>query len=501
MYPQFPLPLVCFSRRALLALCLILLIVPYCQADDQDTSLRLNQSIDLNASQQERQILQEEDYLQGERPELTVNGKTYTIRHHVSDVGRALYVSIQQKQWPAVVHFLEEYLTFDDADPMLVAYARGTLARQRGNMEEAEAQFRKLLEIRPDFVLGQLELARVLFESRQDAESATAFQQIARTLDPADARQQGVLTTVDSFLKAVDRRQSWQGSLSLGPIWSDNLNNTSESYTCIAYFQSICWFKRETPQAISGRGLDYEFTLNRRFAVSGHHGLFTRSLIYGQSYKDHATYNESELSTRFGYSYHDRRNQLSLAPSFQLSRYGNDSVYDAWGLHGEWQRYLSARVMVKLQADYQDQNYRQDRLADQYDGEVWSAYATAWYAFPGDWTLFGGLDWSEKAAEVDQNAYHQVGARLGLAKTFNRYLNAVVFSSVRKREHDAYSPLLEETRQDTIQNYSLILRSPALALYGFEPSLTLKHRHVKSNVDWLYSYERNSVSLKFEKRF
>ncbi|ODN66113.1 porin family protein [Methylophaga muralis] len=502
MLPELRLTFVSSRRLTIVAVLFIsLLATQNGWADDKDTSLRLNQSIDLQSNEQERQILKDEDYLKGERPTLTIDGKTYTIKHDVNDVGRALYMSIQQKQWPAVIYFLDEYQTFANADPMLIAYAQGSLARLQGNMQQAEAEFKTLLDIKPDFMLGQLELARVLFENRKDAESEAMFQQIAQSLNPADARQQGVLTTVDSFLQAVDKRQAWQGSIALGPTWSDNLNQTSESYSCLFFYGSVCLFERATPEAVKSHGVDYELTLNKRFALSGHHGLFFRSLWFGQSYKDHSIYNESQLSTQFGYSYHDMRNQYSLAPSFEFVRYGNDSLYGAAGLHGEWLHYLTDKVMFKLEADYKDQQYRKDILADQYDGGIWSSYATAWYGLPNNWTLFGGLDWTRKTAEVEQNAYEQIGVRAGVAKNFNEHINAVLFVSLREREHDAFNALLDEQRKDFEQNYTVILRFPTLAVYGLEPNLTFKHRKVQSNVDWLYSYDSNSVSLKLEKRF
>ena len=470
-------------------------------ANEQDTSLRLNQSIDLQANKNEQNILKNEDYFKGERPALTIDGQTHTVKHEESDVGRALYISIQQRQWPTVVYFLQEYRTFTNPDPMLLAYAQGSLARIRGDMVQAEAEFRMLLDIKPGFLLGQLELARVLFENRKDADSEATFKQISQTLSSADARQQGVLSTVDSFLSAVDQRQSWQASVAVGPTWADNLNQTSESYTCLLYHGAVCLYERATPEAIEAHGLDYELTLNKRFALSGHHGLFSRTLLFGQNYKDHSTYNESQLNTQFGYSYHDRRNQYSIAPLFEFARYGNDSLYGAWGLHGEWLHYLTDKVMFKLEADYKDQKYRKEKIAAQYNGNIWSNYATVWYALPHNWTLFGGVDWTKKEADIKQNAYQQIGARAGVAKTFNRHINAVFFASVRERKHNAYSALFEEQRKDTEQNYTLIVRFPSLSLYGVEPSLTLKHSKVDSNVDWLYSYDKNTVSLKLEKRF
>lgn len=33
------------------------------------------------------------------------------------------------------------------------------------------------------------------------------------------------------------------------------------------------------------------------------------------------------------------------------------------------------------------------------------------------------------------------------------------------------------------------------------PSLTVKYSKVQSNIDWLYSYDKNSISLKLERQF
>ncbi|MNJ42490.1 RNA polymerase sigma factor [compost metagenome] len=51
------------------------------------------------------------------------------------------------------------------------------------------------------------------------------------------------------------------------------------------------------------------------------------------------------------------------------------------------------------------------------------------------------------------------------------------------------------------QNYTFILRAPRLAVQDIVPSLTVKYNKVESNIDWLYSYDKNSISLKLEKQF
>lgn len=77
----------------------------------------------------------------------------------------------------------------------------------------------------------------------------------------------------------------------------------------------------------------------------------------------------------------------------------------------------------------------------------------------------------------------------------------MLFASWRTRQYDAYSALLDDRRHEEEQGYTFIVRAPGLAFHDLVPSLTFKYNKVNSNVDWLYSWERNSVSLKLEKQF
>ena len=144
--------------------------------------------------------------------------------------------------------------------------------------------------------------------------------------------------TVDSFIQALDHREDWQGSLAIGPTWSDNLNQSSESVVTYRYVtaEETIVVKRSLPKAVSAHGQNFEATLNRRMAISGHHGMFVRSLLYGQAYEKESMYNESTLISNAGYSYHDASNQYAIGPSYEFSTIGSDAMYSAWGLRGEW---------------------------------------------------------------------------------------------------------------------------------------------------------------------
>jgi len=467
---------------------------------DLDTQLRLNQSIEQQNNSKESELLKDEDYLPGKRPELILDGKAYPVGHNANDLGRALYVSIKQKQWSAVVYFLDEYQTLSDADPLLLAYAKGALARIQGNMKQAVIEYRQLLNLNPGFLPGQLELARVLFEDHQDKEAEIVFTQIAAKLDPDNAQQAGVNRTVESFLTALDQRNDWSASVALGAVWNDNLNQSSESRTCLLLYQGQCIYERNIPDAISATGLDYELTLNKYTPVTGHNGLYSRALLYGKSYDDYPDYNESTLVAQLGYRYQDLDDQIQFSPSFEFSAYGNEAMYSALGLHGEWTRRFSNKQMLKLQGDYKELRYKKQNY-ERYNGPSYSANATMWHVLPNSWTLFGGIDGLDRQADDKPYGYLQLGVRLGVSKSFSDTLNTTFFTSFREQTYKAYSNILGAKRNDHESSYTLILKSPTLSILGFTPNLTIKHTNINSNVDWLYSRENNQVSLKLEKNF
>jgi len=126
---------------------------PVLQAADLDTQLRINQNIERQSNRQIQQLLKDEDYQQ-QHPKLVIAGKPYAVKHNASDLGRALYTSVKDKNWSAVQYFLDQYQSLNNPDPMLLAYAKGALARIKGAMQESIKQYRHLLTLNPNFLPG-----------------------------------------------------------------------------------------------------------------------------------------------------------------------------------------------------------------------------------------------------------------------------------------------------------------------------------------------------------
>jgi tetratricopeptide (TPR) repeat protein len=463
-----------------------------------DTRLRLDQSLDNQNAEVERQLLKDADDLDGVPSTIEIDGKTYAVANTVSEVGEALYVAVARRQWPDVRRFLNAYLAFKERDPMLVAYARGALARTAGELAEAERQYRTLLGLQPDFVPGQLELARVLFESHKDREARRLFETAHAALSNDGERATGVLRTIDSFTQALAKRRGWQGSIALGPGYSSNLNQSSASYTCLlAGDDGTCLIDRKVPDPIQATGFNFESSISRRVPLRGHSGIAGRVLLYGDIYPGHGRYSQTTLTTQLGYDYRSARASFTLSPTFDIGSLGPDILYDAAGVRAETMVNPSATTAIRIEASRRWFTYRLPSYQD-HDGALTEALLTGWKVLPHGWTLFAGPDFAAKEADDPVNAYRQYGLRLGVSKQFGQAVSLLAFASFRQRDYGAYSELLEAKRRDREQNYIANIRIPALRLANLTPSLLVQHSRIRSNVDWLYSYRKTSVAVRMD---
>lgn len=489
--------------RGLLALLPVLFAAGAAHAagqDPDDTRRLLEMNIQRQAVDRERELLKSETAAPAANT-ININGQTYQVADTTPEVGKALYISLQSQQWQQAQHFLDRYMTFDDREMLLVYYARGLLARSRGDTGTSIADFRRLLEQQPDFLPGRLELARSLFDDGQERESAQAFAAIEAGIDAADPKTAGVRKSIALFREALAQRQAWTGAIAFGPEWSDNVNRTSASRTCLQSFNGDCYYERTLPKAISSTGTSFDASVQRRIPIWQHHGVYLRSQLFGTQYRTEGDYNETTFNVQAGYSYRKGKHQVAIAPTFEYYELANDALYGAWGAHAEWSYLAGSRSLIKLEGDYKDQRFRQQLYAQNFDGGQTSTSLTYFREVGAGWTLFSGVDFVDNRAKDEVNAYQQKGARLGAAVDLPAGIQATAFTAYRQRDYAIYNPLVEMRRRDKEQNYTLVLKAQEWKVAGFVPLLTLRHSKVKSNVDWLYTYDRNDVSLKLEYAF
>lgn len=480
-------------------------------AANDDTRLRLEQQLHQQQLQQEQSLQQLRQPSPEDLPVMVINGETVAIAQNAADVGSALYIAVMQKQWQAAQIYLQAYLKLEGHDPSLALFAQAALARMQGNLKQAEQQFQQAAAMQPQNMMIKLELARVLTERQKNKAAEQLFQSVKDHLaQSSDETAQNIIKTVDLYLKGLKQRDSWQGSAAFGARYAGNINSASERHKTITYYQKdpdsgasipVAEVRQGTPAAVAAAGLDYEAALAKRWTLSGNHGIAARGLLYGQAYPEQSDYDELTLNLNAGYSYQDERNQVLAAPVFEYKYYGHEAYYNSLGGRAEWMRFIGQDKALKLEAEIKDIHHL--KYAQQ-SGVESSVFATFWKVLPQQWTLFGGLDYVDHNSEEQYfTAYEQQGMRLGLSKQFNAGFYAALFSSYRWRQFDQYIAGLgfDARRHDFEQNYTLVFSAPKWELYGLTPNLTYQYNKNRSNVDWLYSYDKHSVSLKLERRF
>lgn len=465
-------------------------------ARSEDNRLRLDPGVDRRTTSQEREAIKA-----AEPPDrIAIDGQVYTVGNNPGDLGRALYLSVARKNWADVRRFLPRYRALTGHYPMLVAWARGGLARSDGRLGEAERQYRILLAIQPDFLPGRLELGRVLFENRKDREAQRVFRAIRDELAEQGEQAAGVRRTVDTFLAVLDRRGGWQGMIAAGPGYSSNLNQTSASQTCLLIgADGVCLIDRTLPPAIASVGVNIEGSLSRRIALKGQGGLLARAFVYGDIWPGHGAFDQATLTAQIGYDHQTARRSLTLSPTIDLASLGNRLLYTAPGLRAEAMVTPSPDTALRLEVARRVFDYRRS-FAD-LDGALTEASLTGWLSRPRGWTMFAGVEAGDKQAGARANAYRHVGARLGVVHGFADWAELTLIGSVRQRDYRAYSELLEAVRHDRETNLTAVLRLPKLRLAGLTPNILLQHNRVKSNVDWLYSFHRTAASIRLEHAF
>ncbi|PHM39649.1 hypothetical protein Xmau_02658 [Xenorhabdus mauleonii] len=478
---------------ALIALCLSLPVYA-----DEDTPRKIWQEAQHNQQENETNLITPEPLFATNNPSLIViNGQTFQVENNINDIGQALFLAINHRQWPDVRRFLTAYQKLPQHDVMLVNFAQGGLARLDGDLDLAAYHYQQILHQQPDFPRIELELARIYFEDHKNREAEQLFTKL--NVAGSNEKQQlpaAVLKNINSYLEAIDLRTGWRGSFSAGYAYNDNVNMSSDygpTYFMGRYMQA--------PKAVKAWGMSYDATLSRRYQLSGHHGIFGRGLVYGENYRNYHDENENTFLLVGGYNFKNSNHDFSFGPLFEYKQHTDDISYRAIGAKTEWRWALTNKTAMNLELEHKQLRHQEPRYRRK-DGAFSSTYLTLSHAINRDFILFGGGDWLYRSNDHHPvDSYQQWGIRAGIAGELYSGINGSLSATLKERRFGAFHPMLNTTRQDTEQIYTAVIKVPAAEILGMTPSLTFRHRRNHSNVNWLYGYNKNEVLIRLEKYF
>lgn len=419
----------------------------------------------------------------------------------------AIFITINRRDWVLLEELIASYEPLVHADPDMLLFAKAALNASKGKVKSAVKQYQELLTHQPNFVRARLDLARLYYQDGLYHKSQATFAQVNSTpkLPPAVKRN------IEAYLTAIDKKQSLNATLALGAGYQHNINESSESNTCLFELPNgDCGYMRSTPKGINSAAANIEATLNRNWQIHNHHGSTINLLGYGTLYhQDTANdYDNSTVNLSAGYRYVDHRQELSLTPLIEHHREDNQHLYTATGARLSYNqnpsqtilgRWLEKPIRASLDVEYKNFSYRDDFSNN--DGFQWLVHGNLYMTTNPNTQWFISLDYLDRDNDDKPNAYHQAGIGMGYYKHWQNGFTSTTVLRHRRRKHEAHNALLGTKRKDEQTSLYASVYAPKWQVCGFEPSLSYQYRHNNSNIDWLYDYDTSSVWLKMFKVF
>lgn len=487
------------STRCCLLACLLCSVIPLSHANEDDTQqIRDQQKLELY--QQEQEIVKDAKFPDEAIEYLSVDGKRFVVADTESDLTRAIFISINRRQWDDVERFLLRYQQLEPHAEVVVLFAQGAIARAQGKLYLAEDKFRQMLAIDPEFVRGKLELARLLFENKKNRESAQLFTELYDQV-PAQIQR-----PIQQHLQALRLRKRWRSYVSLGMSYNNNVNQKSGQTECYATFeispsQSFC-ITRSSEQPETDRGWDFTAAVSKDYQIHDNHNLFFKGLWYGTIYDTESQHSHQTLQLSSGYKFANAKHSFALSPLYEKYLWSADTLYNGYGVRLEYSYLLGKRDMLSLQIDYQHNLYINDRYANNYDGDVYTSYLTWNHQFLPSLMGFVGININKKDLNSASSSYDLLGGRLGLNKSFKNGSNISFTALYREYDYKAANVWIGvDANQNKEQLYYVNYNLPNLAYKGFYPSVMYKYSKVHSNNDWYYGYSNTELSFKIQKNF
>lgn len=416
----------------------------------------------------------------------------------------AIFMAINHHDWHLLRQLIEAYSQLATADPDMVLFAKAALVAGEGQVKDAIDQYERLLTSQPQFVRARLDLARLYYKNGLTSEAKAEFERLKGNSDLPNA----VIRNIDAYLTAIDDKQSLNGTVSLGMGQALNINESSETSTCLFDLPSgDCGYQRNTPDAINSAALSYELTANKDWQIYSHHGMSASVLGYATSYLERTAHDSEDatINASLGYRYQDHRSHLTLAPLYEYHQEDHQKQYLAQGVRAALNQDLSQTSIGKalkrplrgsLSAEYKDFNYVEDYASN--DGSQLSLFGSLTLTTTQRSQWFGSLRYIDRDNKLNPYAYQQTGIAIGYRQQWaNRLLSSVQLQQ-SWRTYQGFNALLDATRKDKRLSLFATLQSPKWTWQGFNPILTYQYHHNDSNIDWLYDYDSSELWLKLQ---
>ena len=355
-----------------------------------------------------------------------------------------------------------------------------------GMPQHAAQRFETILKRHPELTRIRLELARAFYLAGRDREARSHFQASLREPLPAS-----VEAAVEGFLRSMDARKRWSGSLSLSMLPQTKRSN--QQYISVG---GVPFRLNEDARAPSGIGALVSAGLSFSPVLSAdRRGVFTAS-VASKRY-ERSTWNDTTVSSDLGIS--RLSDQGAVSGGLRIARRwsGGDPYYRSIGPWSRINRSLSDTtwLAVALSATYRKHDEQASR-----DG--WRIVASP--RFTRSVSEHTSVELETTLEQVQAREDHQgsrlIGIGATLAHAFETGLSALGSAHVQLLRHSAKDPLFAGKRSDRNLRFSLRVSHRSLRYRGFSPYIGLSMERNRSNLA-IYESRSKGIFIGVTRRF
>lgn len=422
-------------------------------------------------------------------------------------LARAMYSAVVAQNIAGIKAVLPIYEKWPQHDAAMARYARGLLAQGEGRAGEAVRIYRGFIAENPDAPMVRLQLAKALFEDRQNEAAADQFDRLQ-----SEDLPEAVKKAVEDYRKSLRERDSWQFNASLNLTREQNINQAPRQRRLGGYLTADQCKLAKTIDAgddcfrgwtfnapIDAVAVNYQIGTEKKWSLPKGWYATAGADVYGKVYPNHTVYNDLTGRLSAGIGHADQRTDVGLTPFHERRFYGNDPYTYTNGARLHWNRWHTPKVQTLTAAELGRLKNTRRAYSDN-QSRLFSA-SLVYYANARRYWL-AGADWYRERNKDDRSeSFDRYGLRAAWGEEWKGGLSTRLQLNAAKRHYDDASFFSNgDKRQDKELGATLSLWHRAVHFKGITPRLTIAHNRTLSN-DKFYEYGKSRMFVELSKTF
>jgi outer membrane protein len=387
-------------------------------------------------------------------------------------------------------------------------YLLGIAALESGKPTEAIFAFERVLAVNPGDSDARMQLARAYYMTGETKASREEFETVKRQ-QPADQANR----ITEEYLRAIKQAESGttvRGYVEASIGYDTNINSaTSAGSIYLAFYDATLPLARDSRRRTDqfgafAAGIHVRHAISAAWAINGTANIGQRN---NDSVDD---FNIGYLDTSLGMTHTRGDDQFTGALQYQKINIHNHAFRHAFGLLGQWQRYIDDQRQLTVFGQLTRLNY--DGVQELRDADRYLLGATYSQSFAGALSpvLAAGVQFGEVEARrsnftefgfettYDQFGYEFASLRLSGQLSVSPSMKLLAATRYEHRNYDGKEPSYMLGRSDSQMDYSLALSYTPALFWTIKPEIV--HTENRSDLD-LYDYSRTQYWLSVRRDF